>query len=130
MHRFKWVGRVGVLDTPGYDRRMQQTIGGVSIEVGHNRTNDTVVTTAGPIQVWTVALTGPDIDLSSGVGLAGRSTVVSAGVFATLVDLIFVRNVPGSQDNDPFSTPEVRAWKKANRAELEQLVVQLRAVDN
>ncbi len=97
------------------------------IDVRHYGTNDNIQTDAGPIQSWLVTLTGPDIAIEQAIGLAGTSTTVDGQVFATLVDLCLVRNLPGSQDDDPFNGHAIREWRKANHQPLADLVSQLRA---
>ncbi|PPG90490.1 hypothetical protein C5C39_10095 [Rathayibacter sp. AY1F3] len=104
---------------------MQRTAGGVVIEVVHARTGDATRTPGGPIQLWTITLSGAGIDHTATVGVVGTSTEPDDDVFATVLDVAVVEYVPASED--PRETPAFRAWKRDHAAGLQQLVAALRA---
>ncbi|PPH01508.1 hypothetical protein C5C44_14160 [Rathayibacter sp. AY1F6] len=106
---------------------MQRTVGGVLIEVTHARTDDATQTPDGPIQAWTITLSGVDIDHTATVGVAGTSTEPNDDVFATVLDVAVVQYNSVSEDTDPLATPAIREWKRDHATELQGLVATLRA---
>ncbi|PPG04411.1 MULTISPECIES: hypothetical protein [unclassified Rathayibacter] len=104
---------------------MQRTVGGVVIEVVHARTGDATRTPDGPIQLWTITLSGAGVDHSATVGVAGTSTEPDDDALATVLDVAVVEYVPASEDQ--HGTPAFREWKRDHASELRQLVAALRA---
>jgi hypothetical protein len=106
---------------------MQRTVGGVVIEVTHARTDDATPTPDGPIQIWTIALSGAGIDHTATVSVADTSTEQNDDVFATVLDVAVVEYVSLSENTDPLATPAIRVWKRDHTTELQELVAALRA---
>ncbi|KQQ08210.1 hypothetical protein [Rathayibacter sp. Leaf296] len=106
---------------------MQRTVGGVVITVTHRTTDHARRTAAGPIQLWSLTLSGPDIDCSATIGVVGRSTEADDDVFATLVDIALLQYVSAGAHGDPLAAPEVSEWKRTHDAELRRLVSTLRS---
>ncbi|TDX79095.1 hypothetical protein EDF35_2327 [Rathayibacter sp. PhB151] len=109
---------------------MQRTVGGVVIEVTHARTDDATPTPDGPIQMWTIALSGVGIDHTATVGVAGTSMEPNDDVFATVLDVAVVQYDSVSEDTDPLATPAIREWKQDQATELQELVKTLRATSS
>ncbi|KQQ21000.1 hypothetical protein ASF48_10640 [Rathayibacter sp. Leaf299] len=105
---------------------MQRTVGGVVITVTHTKTDHARRTTSGPIQLRSLTLSGPGIDCSATIGVAGRSTEADDDVFATLVDVALLQYVSAGADGDPLAAPEVSEWKRIHDSELRLLVSRLR----
>lgn len=85
------------------------------------------MTTAGPLRSWKVTITTPTFVHEAEIGIASGSDEVSQGLFATIVDMGLLTVQPGSRDNDPFASADVRAWVDENRDALRALVAQLRS---
>lgn len=105
---------------------MQRTVGGVVIVVTHARTDHARRTASGPIQLWSLTLSGPAIDCSTTIGTVGRSTEPDDDVLATLLDIAPLRYVSASPDTDPLAAPEISEWKRTHDADLRLLVNALR----
>ncbi|TCL83644.1 MULTISPECIES: hypothetical protein [unclassified Rathayibacter] len=109
---------------------MQRTVGGVLIEVTHAKTGDATPTSDGPIQMWTIALSGVGIDHTATVGVAGTSMEPNDDVFATVLDVAVVQYDSVSEDTDPLATSAIREWKQDHATELQELVKTLRATSS
>ena len=105
---------------------MQRTVGGVVIAVTHARTDQSRSTASGPIQVWSLTLSGAGIDCAATIGVAGRSTEADDDVFATLVDIALLQYVSAGAQGDPLAAPEISEWKRTHDADLRLLVNALR----
>ena len=109
---------------------MQRTVGGVVIEVTHARTDDATRTPDGPIQVWTIALSGVGIVHTATVGVAGTSMEPNDEVLATVLDVAVVQYDSVSEETDPLATPSIREWKEDHATELQEHVKTLRATSS
>ncbi|MCJ1705525.1 hypothetical protein [Rathayibacter sp. VKM Ac-2926] len=109
---------------------MQRTVGGVLIEVTHARIGDATPTPDGPIQMWTIALSGVGIDHTATVGVAGTSMEPNDDVFATVLDVAVVQYDSVSEETDPLATSAIREWKQDHATELQELVKTLRATSS
>lgn len=98
-----------------------------TITVEHDREDRSVVTTAGPIQIYMVRISTPSFTHVGTIGLAGTSHEVDSTLFATVVEFTFVKG-PGASvgPNHPFPQPEVKVWRDQNLEALKALVETLR----
>ncbi len=106
---------------------MERSLDDSTIRVEHDREMPEVMTDAGPIQSWEVAITTPTFTYGTKIGLAGRSHDVDATLFAVIVERGLLAEYPGAKETDPFAQPDVREWIADNRGALEALVAALRA---